>query len=77
MVFFRMGITFGFVFIFYEILFLCFSIEFLRGIRDFFQVMFKLEPHKRPDADELQLGDDKILLTCVGVGFSNLNKVLL
>ena len=52
-------------------------IEFLRSIRDFFQVMFKLEPHKREDTDELKLGDDKILLTCMGVGFSNLNKVLL
>ena len=52
-------------------------IEFLRSIRDFFQVMFKLEPHKREDTDDLKLGDDKILLTCMGVGFSNLNKVLL
>lgn len=39
--------------------------------------MFKLEPHKREDTDDLKLGDDKILLTCMGVGFSNLNKVLL
>ena len=54
-----------------------YRIEFLRSVREFFQVMFKLEPHKREDAEELKLGDDKILLTCVGVGYSNLNKVLL
>lgn len=70
--------------LFYLILFmieiLCcfvFRIEFLRSIREFFQVMFKMEPHKRADTDGLMLGDDKILLTCMGVGFSNLNKVIL
>lgn len=37
--------------------------------------MFKLEP--KTNDEELQLGDDKILLTCVGVGFTNLSKTIL
>lgn len=52
-----------------------YTIEFLRSIREFFQVMFKLEP--KTNDEELQLGDDKILLTCVGVGFTNLSKTIL
>ncbi|XP_017266171.1 RNA 3'-terminal phosphate cyclase-like protein [Kryptolebias marmoratus] len=51
-----------------------YTIEFLRHIRDFFQVMFKLEVQK-PSEDERK-GGDKVLLTCVGVGYSNINKTV-
>ncbi|KAL6463902.1 hypothetical protein MHYP_G00282930 [Metynnis hypsauchen] len=49
-----------------------YTIEFLRHIRDFFQVMFKIETQKA-DEDE-QKGGDKVLMTCVGVGYSNISK---
>lgn len=49
-------------------------IEFLRHIRDFFQIMFKIEVQK-PSEDERK-GGDKVLMTCVGVGYSNINKTL-
>lgn len=49
-------------------------IEFLRHIRDFFQLMFKIEVQK-PSEDERK-GGDKVLLTGVGVGYSNLNKTV-
>ncbi|XP_019752901.1 RNA 3'-terminal phosphate cyclase-like protein isoform X2 [Hippocampus comes] len=51
-----------------------YTIEFLRHIRDFFQIMFKIEVRK-PLEDERK-GGDKVLMTCVGVGYSNLNKSL-
>lgn len=49
-------------------------IEFLRHIRDFFQIMFKMDVQK-PLEDERK-GGDKVLMTCVGVGYSNMNKTL-
>ncbi|XP_017558433.1 RNA 3'-terminal phosphate cyclase-like protein [Pygocentrus nattereri] len=49
-----------------------YTIEFLRHIRDFFQIMFKIETQKA-DEDE-QKGGDKVLMTCVGVGYSNISK---
>ncbi|XP_067429977.1 RNA 3'-terminal phosphate cyclase-like protein [Thunnus thynnus] len=51
-----------------------YTIEFLRHIRDFFQIMFKIEVQK-PLEDERK-GGDKVLMTCVGVGYSNINKTL-
>ena len=57
-----------------------FRIQFLRHIRDFFQVMFKIDVVKEETEEgeeELRLGGDKIVLTCVGAGFRNLNKVIL
>lgn len=57
-----------------------FTVQFLRHTRDFFQLMFKLET-RRPAQDEedeedreLNLGSDKVLMTCVGTGFTNLSK---
>ena len=57
-----------------------FRINFLRHIKDFFGIMFKFDvdkPGQSEDDDEEQpaLGGDKVLLTCVGVGFRNLSKV--
>uniref|UniRef100_A0A3P9GZ84 RNA 3'-terminal phosphate cyclase-like protein n=1 Tax=Oryzias latipes TaxID=8090 RepID=A0A3P9GZ84_ORYLA len=51
-----------------------YTIEFLRHVRDFFQVMFKIEVQK-PLEDERK-GGDKVLMTCVGVGYSNINKTI-
>jgi len=52
-----------------------YTIQFLKHIRDYLDLMFKLETQKKGDGDEeLKLGADKVLMTCIGVGFSNLSK---
>ncbi|XP_054613818.1 RNA 3'-terminal phosphate cyclase-like protein isoform X2 [Dunckerocampus dactyliophorus] len=51
-----------------------YTMEFLRHIRDFFQLMFKMDVQK--PLEEERKGGDKVLMTCVGVGYSNLNKTL-
>ncbi|TKS84622.1 RNA 3'-terminal phosphate cyclase-like protein [Collichthys lucidus] len=51
-----------------------YTIEFLRHIRDFFQIMFKIEVQK--SSEDSRKGGDKILMTCVGVGYSNINKTI-
>lgn len=53
--------------------FFLFRIEFLRHLKSFFQIMFKIET--KPCGEELK-GGDKVLMTCVGIGFSNLSKTL-
>lgn len=59
------------------IYFISCRIQFLRHIRDFFQVMFKVEPEtKSEDEEGLQLGGDKLILTCVGVGYANVSKAI-
>lgn len=53
-------------------------IEFLRHMRDFFGMTFKLDYQKADEDDEdLHLGANKVLMTCVGVGFTNLSKKVL
>ncbi|XP_022248586.1 RNA 3'-terminal phosphate cyclase-like protein [Limulus polyphemus] len=52
-----------------------YTMSFLRHMKDFLQIMFKLEVQKKNDEEEnLQLGTDKVILTCVGIGFTNLSK---
>ncbi|KAG7477066.1 hypothetical protein MATL_G00089360 [Megalops atlanticus] len=51
-----------------------YTIEFLRHIRDFFQIMFKMETQKQEE--DSQKGGDKVLMTCVGAGFTNISKTL-
>ncbi|CAL1530335.1 unnamed protein product [Lymnaea stagnalis] len=60
-----------------------YTIQFLRHIRDFFQVTFSIKVDKRPvvpstdeneEEEELKLGADKLILTCVGVGYANVSK---
>nr|CAG4645520.1 EOG090X05X4 [Lynceus sp. MCZ IZ 141354] len=51
-----------------------YTIEFLRHLRDFFGIMFKIETQQTED-EELRTGADKVLLTCVGVGYTNLSKI--
>lgn len=53
--------------------FLSFRIEFLRHLRSFFQIMFKIETKT---AEEEHMGGEKVLMTCVGIGFSNLSKTI-
>ena len=51
-----------------------YTVGFLRHFRDFFGVSFKLETFQGKEIDEeedLQLGADKVLLTCVGANFKN------
>jgi len=65
-----------------------YTIQFLRHIRDFFQVTFNIKKAPMPMAppgeddeegeepSELRVGADKLVLTCVGVGFTNVSKIL-
>ena len=48
----------------------------MKHIRDFFQVMFKVDQQK-DEEEELKLGGEKLILTCVGVGYSNVSKAIL
>uniref|UniRef100_S4RL79 RNA terminal phosphate cyclase-like 1 n=1 Tax=Petromyzon marinus TaxID=7757 RepID=S4RL79_PETMA len=50
------------------------TVGFLRHLRDYFSVTFKLEPRTAEEGDKK--GGDKVLLTCVGIGFSNLSKTV-
>lgn len=49
-----------------------YTIEFLRHIRDFLQIMFKIETKKR--VEDERKGGDKVLMTCVGIGYTNISK---
>ncbi|PVD22972.1 hypothetical protein C0Q70_16232 [Pomacea canaliculata] len=55
-----------------------YTIQFLRHIRQFLQVMFKVEADKREqmgaNGQQLKTGGEKLILTCVGAGYSNISK---
>uniref|UniRef100_T1IWQ7 F5/8 type C domain-containing protein n=1 Tax=Strigamia maritima TaxID=126957 RepID=T1IWQ7_STRMM len=51
-----------------------YTMEFLRHIRDYFGLVFKLEAKSDEDDEELNIGAKKVVMTCVGVGFTNLSK---
>ncbi|KAF2356419.1 RNA 3'-terminal phosphate cyclase type 2 [Trinorchestia longiramus] len=64
------------------------SMYMLRHIRDFLKVKFKIEPETREDEDDSdeddsqepknkrrKTGCEKLLLTCVGSGFTNFNQM--
>ena len=51
-----------------------YTVNCLRHVRDLMDLTFKLETHANPDEEDLKLGADKVMLTCVGVGYTNLNK---
>ncbi|BFZ16391.1 hypothetical protein BsWGS_19430 [Bradybaena similaris] len=56
-----------------------YTIHFLRHIRDFFKVMFNIKVDKKPmdeEGRELRVGADKLILTCVGVGYTNVSKAV-
>ncbi|KAG7177396.1 RNA 3'-terminal phosphate cyclase-like 2 [Homarus americanus] len=54
--------------------------HFLRHLRDFFQVTFKIDEYKEKnfsfsdEVSEARTGASKLLLTCIGVGYSNISK---
>ena len=55
--------------------FFVFRIQFLRHIRDFFGVVFKVQSISKDESDETMTGcNTQILLSCTGVGYSNINK---
>merc|ERR1712062_481400 len=51
-----------------------YTVQCLRHVRDFMDLTFKLETFFSQDEEDLRLGADKVMLTCVGVGYTNLNK---
>lgn len=50
-----------------------YTVQYLKHIKEFLDVMFKLETKVNTE-EELQLGADKVLMTCVGTGYSNISK---
>ncbi|KAK2179271.1 hypothetical protein NP493_500g00016 [Ridgeia piscesae] len=58
-----------------------YTVQFLRHLRDFLQVMFKLDVLQATEEgggeEGSRLGGDKVELTCVGAGFRNLSKPIL
>lgn len=53
-----------------------YTIQFMRHMKDFFNLMFKIDKVRETlNNDEAARGSDqKYIVTCMGVGFSNLNK---
>lgn len=47
-------------------------IWFLRHLKDFFGITFKLEPYESEDMEDND--SQKVLLTCVGIGYTNISK---
>lgn len=51
---------------------------FLQHLRDFFSITFKLEnPEAEDDEEEDVRGAQKVLMTCVGIGYTNISKRVL
>ncbi|GFX60423.1 RNA 3'-terminal phosphate cyclase-like protein [Trichonephila clavipes] len=50
-----------------------YTIQFLRHIEDFLQLRMKLETEKD---EKLLLGTHKVIITCLGIGFSNLSRIV-
>lgn len=51
-----------------------YSVQLLRHMRDFLKITFKLDPCKENDCS--RTGSEKVTATCVGIGFTNLSKVV-
>lgn len=52
-----------------------YTVQFLRYVKEFFNLCFKLEAkHKTEEEENLCLGANKIILTCLGIGYTNLSK---
>ncbi|OMJ23135.1 putative RNA 3'-terminal phosphate cyclase-like protein [Smittium culicis] len=52
-----------------------FTVQYLRDLKEFFNISFKIEPSSitRPNSDNSK-SSSSINLTCVGIGYSNVNK---
>ncbi|XP_017055683.1 probable RNA 3'-terminal phosphate cyclase-like protein [Drosophila ficusphila] len=53
-----------------------YTVHFLQHLRDFFSITFKLENPEAEDEDEAEdvRGAQKVLMACVGIGYTNINK---
>lgn len=53
-----------------------YTIRFLQHLREFFNVTFKLEnpQQEEDDSDDEYEGANKVLMTCIGIGYTNINK---
>ncbi|XP_015782470.1 RNA 3'-terminal phosphate cyclase-like protein [Tetranychus urticae] len=58
-----------------------FTVQLLKHMRQILQIAFKLEVKDKSEEDErdedLRKGSEKIMATCVGIGFSNLSKTII
>lgn len=56
-----------------------YTIQFLRHLKEFFGVMFKIQAQKpEDDDDDRRTGaESKVLLSCVGVCYTNINKTMM
>uniref|UniRef100_A0A915BH02 RNA 3'-terminal phosphate cyclase-like protein n=1 Tax=Parascaris univalens TaxID=6257 RepID=A0A915BH02_PARUN len=57
-----------------------YCVHALRNLRRFFEITFKIDEWKKTqkEDDNRKVGsENKAILTCIGVGFSNLNKIVL
>ena len=52
------------------------SIQFLRHLKEFFRVMFKIQAKQNDDDNSVAGGEIKILLSCVGAEYTNINKAM-
>jgi RNA 3'-terminal phosphate cyclase-like protein len=52
------------------------SIQFLRDVLTFFGVKFKITPAPRDQPAEGHSGTGEVLVSCVGIGYSNVNKAM-
>lgn len=50
-----------------------YTISFLQHLKEFFGVTFKLENYD-PDDTDTSSGSNKIIATCVGIGYTNISK---
>lgn len=53
-----------------------YTIQFLRHLKDVFGVMFKIQAQQSDDDNGAAGGENKILLSCVGAGYTNINKTM-
>ena len=53
-----------------------YSIQFLRHLKEFFGVMFKIQAKQSDDDNSVAGGESKILLSCVGAEYTNINKTM-
>lgn len=51
-----------------------YTVHFLQHLRDFFSITFKLENPEVDDDDDALPGAQKVLMTCVGIGYTNISK---
>lgn len=53
-----------------------FTIDFMRHLRDFFSTVFRIEESSSVSSEHVDHQSGKFVLTCVGSGFTNLNKTV-